>query len=282
MQRLIVAIGLVVASAWGAVRPSGQPAPDRTVSGFIQNGDVQLSYQLDRPAGAGPFPAVVIGHGSGRLTKQSCLGFAMRMRERGFATLCYDKRGVGLSTGAYSMVGSGNSPTLIPELASDMAAGVAHLRRLRDIDGKRVGLLGPSQAGWIIPETARLSSPAFMIIFVGPTVSTGEEIFYSRFAEGTTTPLQDAYAKLPEFKGPHGFDPRPVLERLSVPGLWLLGGADRSIPTPKTVKILEELVAAGRPFTFHVYPGVDHDLRGAPVWTDIDRWLPKIGILPAR
>jgi dienelactone hydrolase len=276
MPRVAAALGLLVVSMSGDARPFGQVAPDRTVSGFIQNGQVQLSYQLDRPAGAGPFPAVVIGHGSGEQTKASCTSLAGRMRERGFATLCYDKRGVGQSTGIYSMVGSGNSPRLIPELASDMAAGVAHLRRLRDIDGRRIGLLGPSQAGWIIPEAARQSSAAFMIILVGPTVSTGEEIYYSRFTEGTTTSLEEAYKKLPEFKGPHGYDPRPVLEGLTMPGLWLLGGADRSIPTPKTVRILDELIAAGRPFAYHVYPGVDHDLRGAFIWPDIDRWLARI------
>src|SRR5262249_23554858 len=35
----------------------------------IQNGDVQLAFTLDLPEGAGPFPAVVCGHGSGPITR---------------------------------------------------------------------------------------------------------------------------------------------------------------------------------------------------------------------
>ena len=42
---------------------------------------------------------------------------------------------------------------------------------------------------------------------------------------------------------------KPVLEKLDVPGLWLLGGEDRSIPTPATVRILDQLIASGRPFS---------------------------------
>ena len=69
-----------------------------------------------------------------------------------------------------------------------------------------------------------------------------------------------------------------MLETLSVPGLWLLGAADRSIPTAETVQILDGMIARGRPFARIVYPGVDHDLRGADFWPDIDRWLEARGL----
>ena len=118
-----------------------------------------------------------------------------------------------------------------------------------------------------------------MIMLVGPTVTVGEEIFYSRFTEQTSTPLAEVYPKLSAFKGPPGFDPRPILERLDVPGLWLLGGDDRSIPTPRTVNILDELIAAGRPFAYRVYPEFGHDLGGAPTWEDIDQWLARAAFL---
>jgi dipeptidyl aminopeptidase/acylaminoacyl peptidase len=78
---------------------------------------------------------------------------------------------------------------------------------------------------------------------------------------------------LKTFKGPHGYDPRPVLDGLTVPGLWLLGGADRSIPTPETVAILDALIARGKPFSKVVFPDADHSMRGANIWPEIDRWL---------
>jgi hypothetical protein len=40
------------------------------------------------------------------------------------------------------------------------------------------------------------------------------------------------------------------------------------------VAILEKLVRErSRPFTWIVYPGADHGLRGADVWRDVQPWL---------
>lgn len=274
-------VGLALSAACDAGAQS-TPPPPRVVSGSFVNGDVSLSYVLERPEGRGPFPAVVLGHGSGETRKEQAAFFAQQWVARGFAALRYDKRGVGDSTGTYSMVGVGNSDRMFADLGGDMAAGVTHLRSLSDIDGKRIGLMGPSQAGWIIPVAARLARPQFMVIVVGPTVTVGEEIYFSRFAENTTTPLAELADVLKTFKGPHGFDPRPVLEELNTPGLWLLGGADRSIPTPDTVAILDALIAKGRPFSKVLFPDADHSMRGANLWPEIDRWLDAKGLRTTR
>jgi pimeloyl-ACP methyl ester carboxylesterase/L-ascorbate metabolism protein UlaG (beta-lactamase superfamily) len=250
-----------------------QPASSET--GFVESTGARLSYRLDLPPRTGRVPAVVIGHGSGRATKETCRYLSTGFLARGFATLCYDKRGVGESTGEYSSVGPRNSDRMFDLLGEDMAAGVRFLRSHDAVDGARVGLVGGSQAGWIIPVAAARVRPAFMILLVGPTVSVGEEIFYSDIVEKTTAPLDDGYKKLPTFTGERGFDPRPILETLDVPGLWLLGAEDRSIPTPETVAILDQLASQGRPFTRVVFPGVGHDLSGAPFWPEIDRWLAR-------
>jgi alpha-beta hydrolase superfamily lysophospholipase len=146
------------------------PQPSAVLSGVIENGDVRLSYQLDTPAGRPPFPAVVIGHGSGETRKEMCRGIANGMLQRGYATLCYDKRGVGGSTGVYVNIGITGSEERFSLLASDMEAGVRFLRARSDIDARRVGLMGPSQAGWIIPIAAGRIDAEFMILLVGPTV----------------------------------------------------------------------------------------------------------------
>src|SRR5687767_14979423 len=70
-------------------------------SGFFTNGPVQLSYRLDVPAHTAPVGAVVFGHGSGLQTKSSCRFLADGFLARGYATLCFDKRGVGKSTGQF-------------------------------------------------------------------------------------------------------------------------------------------------------------------------------------
>ncbi len=83
------------------------------------------------------------------------------------------------------------------------------------------------------------------------------------------------YQALPSYTGAHGFDPKPVLESLNVPGLWLLGGEDRSIPTPATVAILDQLIAAGKPYSHVVFPGYGHNVP--PSWPHIEQWLAKVG-----
>ncbi|HYN05981.1 MAG TPA: prolyl oligopeptidase family serine peptidase [Vicinamibacterales bacterium] len=277
---LIAAAAMTLASAaCGSAVGSPTQLPPRTLTGFVVNGDVTLRYLLERPPGRGPFPAVVVGHGSGEVRKEAFQFISTNMFARGFAVFRYDKRGVGESTGTYSNVGISNSDRMFADLSSDMAAGAEFLRSLPDVDRTRVGLMGVSQAGWIIPLAARRSLPAFMVLIVGPTVTVGQEIYYSRFAEETTTPFEELSKILKEYSGPHGFNPRPVLEESTTPGLWLLGSADRSIPTVETVQILDQLIASGKPYTRVVYPFAGHSLNGANIWADIDVFLKYMKIV---
>ena len=59
-------------------------------------------------------------------------------------------------------------------------------------------------------------------------------------------------------------------------GLWLFAGEDRSIPTPATVAILDQLIASGRPYQHVVFPGFGHNLFNARFWPQIDNWLEKV------
>lgn len=270
-----LAAALVALSCGSVATPSVQARASRTQGGFFLSGEVRLSYRLDLPARTGRVPAVVFGHGSGRQHKGSCRFLADGFLSRGFATLCYDKRGVGESSGRFVLVGTTDSIPVFDELGSDLAAGVEFLRSHPEIDPARIGLAGVSQAGWIVPVAAAKSKPAFMVLLVGPTVSVGVENFYSRVVEHGVATVDEGYRQLPSFNGFHGFDPKPVLEQLDVPGLWLLGGDDRSIPTPATVRILDQLTAAGRPFARVVFAGFGHDLYSAPIWSEIDPWLAK-------
>ena len=271
---LLAAVGIACGHAATPTAPSSA-VTQRT--GFFSSGGVQLSYRLDVPAHTAPVGAVVFGHGSGTQTKDSCriFGVADGFLARGYATLCFDKRGVGQSTGQFINVTPQNSAAVFEDLSSDLAAAVAFLRARPEIDPNRIGLAGASQAGWIVPLAAQKSNAAFMVLIVGPTVSYGVENFYSSIVEVTNAPVEEGYRQLPFFNGVHGFDPKPVLESLNVPGLWLLGGEDRSIPTPATVAILDQLIASGKPYTHVVFPGVGHNLP--PSWPDIDQWLAKIG-----
>jgi pimeloyl-ACP methyl ester carboxylesterase len=193
----------------------------------------------------------------------------------GFAVLRFDKRGVGASTGTYVFVGTRDSPVVFPELASDIVAGARFLRTRPEIDRRRIGLAGWSQAGWILPHAARqLGDAAFVVLFSGPVCSVGLEIYYSDLAENTTRPLTAVYALLPEFHGAPGYDPLPTLRELSTPALWLLGIDDRSIPIETTVANLRTLAGAGRPFEWRTYEGLGHDLSPR-IWKDVEPWVAR-------
>ena len=276
MKGCVVALALTVGACGQSSTPTAATAAAGSSSGFFNSRDARLSYRLDLPERNGPVGAVVFGHGSGQQTKDSCRFLADGFLSRGMATLCFDKRGVGQSTGTFVFVGARDSIPVFDDLAADMAAGVAFLRTRPEIDARRIGLAGVSQAGWIIPIAAEKAHPAFMVLMVGPTVSVGIEGFYSRIVEDTNAPVEDGYRQLASFNGFHGFDPKPVLDSLNVPGLWLLGGEDRSIPTPATVEILDQLIASGKPYARVVFPGFGHNLFGAPYWPEIDKWLAKI------
>src|SRR5215471_8008396 len=246
-MKQLVALALL-ATALACASSAAQPQP---MPRFFENGDVRLAFTLDLPEGPGPFPAVVMGHGSGRVTRDQLVWASRHFTDLGFAVLRFDKRGVGESTGQFVFVGTKDSPWVFPQLASDVAAGVRFLRTRHEIDGRRIGLFGASQAGWILPIAARdLGDIAFMVLWSGPVCSVGQEMFYSDIVENTGRPVADGNTAMPHFSGPPGFDPLPVLRAANTPALWLLGLDDHSIPVEVTVANLKTLAAAGRPFTW--------------------------------
>ena len=125
----VVLVALLVPGCGGG--ETGAPsAPSIPGTGdTFPSGDVRLAYTLDLPAGTGPFPAIVMGHGSGQVTRQQLVSLALGFVQAGFAVLRYDKRGVGGSGGVYEVAGNvPNSERVFPILAGDMIAGVEFLK----------------------------------------------------------------------------------------------------------------------------------------------------------
>ena len=188
---------------------------------------------------------------------------------RGFAVLRYDKRGVGRSTGNYTGVGVENSTAALGDLASDALAAVQYLKSRSDVRGKLIGLVGVSQAGWIIPLAAAQSRDvSFTVLLSGPTCTVGQEIHYSRLTGDVRERKDISVAAATEgtrrYPGPHGFDPLLYLRSLNSPGLWVFGAEDRSIPVPICVEILDSLIREeGKDFTYLTYPDTGHGLRSA-------------------
>jgi dienelactone hydrolase len=207
------------------------------------------------------------------VTKSDGAAYVPPLRARGFAVLRYDKRGVGQSTGTYRGVSAENSRAQIAELGGDLAAGAAFLASRPEIDGQRIGLMGTSQAGWVMVSAAQQSDAIrFAIAVTGSVLPVGANIAYEQLRE---LPIDEAYARLAAFDGTPGFDPRPLLRELDAPTLGLLGGEDRLVPTRVCVTTLEPIQRAGRPVDWVVYPDAVHGLPGVAFWPSVDSFLRK-------
>jgi pimeloyl-ACP methyl ester carboxylesterase len=134
----------------------------------FHNGDIKLAGELFLPPSDKPLPAVIVMHGSGDNPRWSYYYNADFFARLGFASLVFDKRGNGDSTGNWREVG-------FWELAADGAAAAKYLATRKEIDAKRIGMFGISQAGWIMPMAASKSRDIAFVIAV-----SGGPITYER------------------------------------------------------------------------------------------------------
>lgn len=151
-----------------AFRPA--TIPFRTEDVQFRNNDVTLSGTLVMPATPGPHPAVVWIHGRGKAARAGFRGFARVLAQRGIASLIYDKRGVGASTGDHDKSG-------MHDFAADALAALEFLATRAEIDRQQIGVHGTSAGGWVADIVAtRTKIPlAFIVTNVGPADSVRDQ-----------------------------------------------------------------------------------------------------------
>lgn len=139
----------------------------------FQSGAVELSGTLIVPSSPGTHPAVVFLHGSGPSTRAGARPYAEEFARLGVASLIFDKRGCGSSKGSWLTAS-------LDDLSQDALAAVSCLKSQKEIDPKKIGLWGVSQAGWIAPHAAAQSQDiAFMILISGGGVTPHESELFS-------------------------------------------------------------------------------------------------------
>ena len=206
---------------------------------------------LTLPDGLGPFPAVVMTHGSGPQSREEFQVFAAFCELLGIAVIADDKRGIGQSRGMYP--GERAVPSTIDVLARDAQAEARYLATLPQIDRTRIGVLGDSQAGWII-ALAAAREPLFRwaVPLAGPTATVDETDAWGELAGQGQAPKSGTDAEMlaqVRAGGRGGFDPVPYLRKLRIPVHWVFADDDRNVPTQLCIERLQPL-QAGHDFTW--------------------------------
>jgi len=112
--------------------------PDSSEGNYrIKTDDINLMGTLKMPSTAGPHPAIVFVHGSGRSLRGNFTVFADFVASAvGFASIAYDKRGVGESEGTFVEVGTfGNR---VQVLAQDVVSAVEFLKNHSDFHSPQI------------------------------------------------------------------------------------------------------------------------------------------------
>jgi pimeloyl-ACP methyl ester carboxylesterase len=161
----------------------------------IKNGDATLAATLVMPAAKGKHPVAIFVPGSQALSRDESAPFREfdTFIRNGVGLLIYDKRGTGMSSGDWQRQS-------FEELASDVLAGVALLKRRKDVDSKRIGAWGFSQGGSIAPLAASQSKDiAFLIIASGggttpPQAEINEQVARMRVQKLSPAEIDEAVA----------------------------------------------------------------------------------------
>jgi predicted esterase len=152
---------------------------------------VKTNAKLTFPAiGKGPFPGVLLIHGSGANDKNGTLGFvhkngpkpptplwqiAQYLSERGFAVLRYDKRGIGANfTIDKNVWGNATANDLI----QDSKKALNLLIQQPEVDPKRISIIGHSEGTIYAPRVAIDNSTKVKnIILMGIVAQNAGDLF---------------------------------------------------------------------------------------------------------
>lgn len=114
---------------------------------FFLNDTIRLGATFTYPDQKGKFPTIIIVSGTGKQDRDGTFAkhrpffeIANYFSQRGFAVLRIDDRGTGKSNGRYE-----DATTL--DFASDITAAIKYLKTRKEVNPKKIGLIGHSEGG---------------------------------------------------------------------------------------------------------------------------------------
>ena len=145
-----------------------------------------LPATITLPKGPGPFPALVLVHGSGPHDRDETIGpnksfydLAGGLAGSGIAVLRYDKR---TKVFARQIAATINTLTVKEETIDDAIAAVNWLRQNEQIDAQRIYVLGHSLGGMVIPRIGKLDPKIAGFIIMAGNARPLEDLILDQYA----------------------------------------------------------------------------------------------------
>lgn len=245
-----------------------------------------IAGTLILPGEADDPPVAIFVHGDGPQDRFSSDGYLVQMRlllEAGIGVYSWDKPGVGQSEGNWLHQS-------MSDRAREADAALRVVQQIDHVDAAKVGFLGFSQAGWVVPEAAGPGSKAAFAILVGGAVNWEEQgAYYGRQRRAQEIPRASMTADRSAFvERNRGADGRDALAKVSVPLLALFGSGDLNVDPVADSETYRQIVMPLRlENKVVVVPEATHGLLRAPLfnyqlvsqWPD---WLLAMYVMTGR
>jgi len=155
-------------------------------------GGITLAGTLTLPKKEGFFPVAILISGSGPQNRDEelmghkpFLVLSDYLTKNGVAVLRFDDRGIGASKGDFKTATS-------IDFSSDVEAGVTYLQTRKEINKKKIGLIGHSEGGIIAPMVASSSKGiAFIVLLAGTGISGGQLLLLQQELIGKAAGMND-------------------------------------------------------------------------------------------
>ncbi len=210
--------------------------PVITMKTATRVGDVTVPGRFCLPEGTGPFPAVVVMHGSDGF-KPNHLKIAEKLARRGMAAFVPVWFGKDQARPHWDRLG----PEEIP-------AAVADFQRQADVDVSRTAFMGFSRGGGLA-------------LFFG-ALTPGTKAIVNYFGLVAWEGGLEELPRLPLNRNDH----LDFVQRLACPVLSFHGDADTVVPVTNTYLLDDACRRYGVDHEFVIYPGVNHSF----IWDDGD------------
>jgi dienelactone hydrolase len=286
MRKILALSAVVVSALLPAAQADAQGAAAIALpSGVTERsitvpGPVPLPGTLTIPAGVGPFPGVVLVHGSGAGDRDETIGgnkpfrdIAWGLAARGIVVLRYDKR-AHVKPAWFMKEGF----TVNDETIDDAVSALALLRQQGEVNVDRTYVIGHSLGGMLTPRIARADAKvAGVIIMAGATQLPLGDQMNRQFdylisiagdqadaARKAVEPMRAAVARIRALTPADSTDTKPIPGMGGTsPKYWL----DLATPSPATV--MREIAVPAL-----VLQGM-RDYQVPP--DQLDEWLKAVG-----